>query len=889
MADRFKRALRIDGVSRPGARAAVDEELAHHMELCTEELVTEGWREEDARREAARRFGDLEETRAYCERMQTRRKREGRRIMSLDNLWQDVRYALRAIRGAPGYAGLVVLTLAFGIAANTTTFSMMNPYLFRPLPYGEPEELVQINVSNPITGWDMDRLSFPQYEDWRERSRAFADLAAYSYGSANVTDEQGPEQIQLARLTANMFEVLDAPAALGRTFRPEEGRAGGERVVVMAHGLWERRYTADPGIVGRTITMDGARHTVIGVMPPDFNFPFGGVKLWVPVQEERSAADRARNNYQLVGRMNAGWTPDRAREELGGIHAELAARYPEADGRMDGVTVKPLREALNFAWDVVRVLFVVLLGAVGFVLLIACVNVASLTLARGSSRLREITVRSAMGAGRGRIVRQLLTESLVLALAAGALGIGISYWITGLLDPVIPEDLYKVGAVDIDRVVLGFSVLVTLLTPIAFALLPALGATRADLTAALKESAKGSAGLAASRSRRVLVVAQVALAVVLISGAGLMLRSFQAVQDLDLGFDTHRVVTAEIILPSSEYPSAEERRAVLVEAVEAVAAAPGVGSASAVTWLPLNHESITTQVAPPEHSGAPAEEWPLAIHNYVYPGYFETMGIALVAGRGFTTLDASDADPVAVVSRRVAERFWPGGGAVGQTILAGDPADPRPHTIVGVAENVRHSDLSMSDIAAQIYRPSLQAGARRFFVVARTPGEPEDAVPALREAFGAVVPHLPVLVRPMRAVVAENQMQWSLSSVFLGIFGGGALLLAALGIYGLISYSVAQRSRELGVRIALGATASEIRRTVVAQGLGLTGVGLAIGLVASLALAQLVSSVLYGVSPVDPVTISAVLAVFAAVAALASFVPAARASATDPITALRSE
>jgi putative ABC transport system permease protein len=889
MANNFKRTFRHELVSRATATAAVEDELRHHIDLCVEELVEEGWDLQEAQREALRQFGDLQSTRAYCEEMQARREREERRTMSMDELWQDLRYALRSIQKAPGYAGLVVLTLAFGIAANTTIFSVMNPYLFRPLPYDSAEELVHVNQVNPVTGWEMDRFSYPQYQDWRTRARAFQDLAAYGYGSANVTDLEGPEQIQFSYLTSNMFDVLGAQAARGRTFRPEEGRPGGDQVVVMAHGLWERRYTSDPSIIGRTITMDGVQRTVIGVMPPDFNFPFGGVKLWVPIQEDAAAADRGRIPYQLVGRMNDGWTAYRVRAELAEIQSELALLYPDTDGRMSGVTVKPLREALNFAWDVVSVLFVVLFGAVAFVLLIACVNVASLTLARGSSRLREISVRAAMGARRNRIVRQLLTESMALALLGGAVGVAISYWITGILNPVVPEDLFKIGEIDIDGSVLAFSVAVTVLTPVAFGLVPALRASRADLTLGLKEGSKGSGGLATSRGRRILVVAQVTLAVALISGAGLMLRSFQEVQGIDLGFDNDRITTTEIILPTNEYPSAEERRAMMTELVAAVAARSDVQSASAVRWLPLNHEMISEQVAPPDMIGVPGEEWPLAMSNYVHPDYFETMGIELLAGRDFASTDGIDADRVAIVNRSLATRFWPDGNRVGQTLLAGDPDDPTTYLVVGVVADARHSDLNQTDIAAQVYLPTLQASARRFFVVARTPGQPSDAVPGIRSAIGSIAPTLPLAIRPMNAVVAENQLQWSLSSVFLAAFGAGALLLATLGIYGLISYSVEQRHRELGVRIALGATAAEIRQSVVGDALKLTGLGLALGLLVSLGLGQAISSVLYGVSPFDPVTLAGVLLLFVGASALAAFVPAARASGTNPIAVLRSE
>ncbi|NND83988.1 MAG: FtsX-like permease family protein, partial [Acidimicrobiia bacterium] len=547
------------------------------------------------------------------------------------------------------------------------------------------------------------------------------------------------------------------------------------------------------------------------------------------------------------------------------------------------------REALNFAWDIVNVLFMVLLAAVGFVLLIACANVASLTLARASGRVREVSVRAALGAARGRLVKQLITESVVLALLGGALGVGAAYLLTSAIDPLIPEGLYKIGGVRLDGLVLAFSLVVTLATPIAFGLVPALSASKTDLVTGLKEGSKGSSGLGTSKGRRVLVVAQVALAVVLLTGAGLTLRSFASVQALDLGFDPDRVVTVEINLPNEEFASGEERRAFLTETVEAVGALPGVEAASAVQWLPQNHETVPVQTVPSSMAGTPADEWPLATFNRIHVGYFDAMSIELIAGRDFTTLDGFDSDPVTVVNRRFAERFWPSGNAVGQTVLVGDPADPTTMTIVGVVEDIYHANLDPDDVGPQMYRPAMQGAAGRFFVVARTPTDPASVAPSIRSTLTERAPNLPLVIRPMNDVVAENDIQWRFSSIFLAIFGSGAILLATLGIYGLISYSVAQREREMAVRIAMGASAADIRSRVVGDGLKLTAVGLAVGLAAALGLGQLVSAVLFGVSPTDPATLISVLGLFLAVSALASFVPAARASRTSPITVLRAE
>lgn len=473
----------------------------------------------------------------------------------------------------------------------------------------------------------------------------------------------------------------------------------------------------------------------------------------------------------------------------------------------------------------------------------------------------------------------------MLAALGGGLGIGLSYWFASMLNPVLPEDLYKIGDINIDRTVLAFSLLVTFATPIIFGLIPALKASKVDLSIGLKEGSKGSGGLATSTGRRMLVVAQVAFAVVLITGAGLMVRSFASVQDIDLGFDADHLVVAEVLLPTNDYPSTEERLGFVEEAVQQLESTPGVSAASAVSWLPLNHESLTYQIARPSTEDLPADEWPLAILNHTHPGYFETMGVELLEGRDFGTMDVEDSQPVVIVSRALANRFGPNQSPLGQVLIAGNPPTTQAYTVVGVVENVRHGDLSLGDLGPQMYRPTLQAGGRRFFLVTRTSGDPSDLVTGVREALRGVNSNLSYGVRPMNAVVAENQLQWSISSVFLGIFGVGALMLATLGIYGLISYSVSQRERELGVRIALGATAAEIRGTVVGDGLRLTVIGL--GLAAALGLGRLASAILYEVSPYDPVTLAAVMVLFLGVSALASLLPATRASGTDPATVLR--
>jgi putative ABC transport system permease protein len=887
----IKRAFRLQREDGRDVRAAVDEELRFHLDECVAELLELGWSEQEARAEATRRFGDLDYTREYCEALQKQRGREERRTMRFEEFVQDLKFAARTLKKAPGYAVLVVMTLALGIAATTTIFSVMNPYLFRPLPYANAERLVQINQHDRISGWDMARHSLAMADDWRARSRAFQDIGIYNYGVSNVTGPEGPEQIPVSRMSDNMLELLGVQPVMGRGFLPGEDGPGAEPVVLLDHGLWERRYGADPSIVGRAIPMDGVMHTVIGVMPKDFNFPFNEIKTWIPIPDDASTMEREEAYYILVGLLNEGWDATRAREELTGIQRELAAQYPDTDGRFNGVSVKSLRAALNFVWDIMRAAFAVLLSGVLFVLLIACVNVASLTLARSSTRFREVAVRAAMGAERSRIARQLLTESGLLAILGGAVGVILTYGIVTVIGPVFPEGLYRVGDISVDRNVLLFSLLVTLATPFAFGLWPALEASRRNLTDALKEGSRGLQGRGRARGRRVLVIAQVAMAVVLIAGAGLMIRSFQEVRKVDLGFDAAGTLAIQVSLPEADYPTREEAMAFVDRGIEALGSLPGVRGSSAVSTLPMNHESGALRFVTSEIASSVGEDWPVALPNSIAPGYLETMQISLVAGRGFTSADGP-ADPrVVLVNRELVERYLGGASPIGRTIQVGSPDEPRQVTIVGVVEGVRHNDtdLAPGPVGPQIYRPLAQSFSRRVFLTVATNGPPVELVPSARQAIQEIDSDLPLILRPVADVVAESHLQYQVGSVALTIFGVVALLLATLGIYGLISYSVAQRRREIGVRIAMGATGAEVRRFVLSDGLRLTGLGLAIGIALALLLGRLIASQLYGVAPHDPVTLSGVLALFGAVAVVASLVPAGRAARTNPLDVLRGD
>ncbi len=811
-------------------------------------------------------------------------------IQMLGSIKQDVVYALRTFTRAPAYAAIVVLTLAFGIAANALVFSLMSPYFLRSLPFGDPDRLVQLGQVDSIIGWDGVRFSLPQLVDYREQSRAFDDLGAYYYGSRNLTGIEGPERALVGYLTANMLSLLQAEPVLGRGFLPEDGELTGAEVVVLDHGLWQRRYGGDREILGKSVTIDGVSRTVIGVMPRDFVFPFGGIDLWLPIRANSSRLMRVQGgNAIIVGRLRPDWTIDRTRDEVNAVHAGLAELYPETDGRYAGISVKPLRQALNFAYDILRITFTLLLAAVGFALVIVCVNVASLTLARSSARTGEVAVRTALGAGRGRIVRQLMTESLILALVGGTLGVLVANWGASALGPLIPEDLYRVGEVSVDGNVLLFTLFVTVATVLVFGLAPAISASRTDLSAALKEGGRAGFGLQSMRARRALVVFEVAMAVVLVSSMGLAARSFMAVQDVDLGFEPDPVLVIVVTPPRSEYTEEVDVQSYYDRAIAEIEALPGVRAAATADGLPLNHEVSLSGFSNPDNVPASIEDWTLGLFNSVSPGYFEAMEIPVVAGRDFEAGDSEGGPPVVVVSRRLANDVWPGETPVGQAILlAGDSDESISATVIGVAGDVRFEGMT-SEEHPQIYQPIRNTSSRRRFMVAAVSGSRNAVVNPVRQAMLQVDGNLPVSIMTMNYIVDQNALPWSISSILLAFLGGASLVLASLGVYGVIAYSVAQRRREIGIRMALGASTGGVRRMFVGEGLGLSAIGLGVGLVLSLVVSNSLKAVLFGVGAFDPITFIGVLILFLLIAAAASLVPAIRASRVDPVGVLRYE
>ncbi len=804
----------------------------------------------------------------------------------LDRARQDTRHALRSLRRNPGFTAVVILTLAVGVAASVTVFSVLNPYLLRPLPYGAPDRLLQVEQVDPATGEDRARFSLPQWADWRERSAAFRDLAAYRYTTVNVTGTTRAERVLAGFTTGNLFAVLGVTPELGRAYSEADQGPGAEPVVVLSHALWAARYGADPAIIGRPVRVDGAVHTVVGVMPPEFNFPWNEVRMWVPLREAPASVARDHRSLILVGRLSPGVRHEAAREELLAIQRELGERYPDVDGQYRGVTVRPLREALNFAWPVVRVGLTLLLAAVASLLLIACVNVASLTLARATTRSREAAVRRALGAGSRRLVAQLLTESAVLAAVAGTLGVALAWLAMRALAPALPEALFRVGTTTLDWRVLAFAVAVAALTPLAFGLAPALATSRIPPADAMRGTGRGSGGRRSMRARRALVSIEVALAVTLVTLASLLFRSFAAVHAVDLGFDASTMVVLEVAPPASGYANADALRTYYDRALSAVAAVPGVTAAGFTDPLPLNHETFTVAYDAGERIDPDRAD--RATYSRVSAGYFTASGIRLLEGAGLEVLDSRDGGAAVIVSRALAERAWPGSSALGRRVRfrAGDAAVDA--TVVGVAEDIRWRDITSAP-GPHIYRAMAQSPARRRFIIARAAAPTGPVARAVASTVGALDPDVPVTVRPMTEIVRENDFQWALSSIAVGAFGAVALLLASMGIYGVIAFSVARRRRELGIRAAVGATAGQIRSLVVRDGVRLAAYGVVAGALLALAAGRLVAGFLYGVPAADPVTFVGVIALFVLVAATASLLPARRAARLDPQAVLREE
>jgi putative ABC transport system permease protein len=801
------------------------------------------------------------------------------RTVAMETLWQDTRFAVRTLLKNPTFTVAAVLTLALGIGMNATIFSVVNAILIRPMPHVDSERLVVLRETSMLRGQETE-LSYPDFSDWRAESRSFAAMGAYYDRRVIVTGPSGePAEIEVEMVTPNLLGMLGARPSLGRLFLPEEGEPGRGDVAIVADVFWREQLGSDPGVVGRTIALNGAPHTIVGVMPPRFGFP-DNQPIWVPIAQAPDPATRGHRYLRVVGRLAPGATPQSAQAELESISRRLAERYPETNAGI-GARVVDFDEA--WAGEV-RPVLLLMLGAVGFVLLIACSNVANLMLTRAAARQREIALRAALGAGRGRLARQLLTESVVVALLGGALGVLLAYQGIRLIMTAFPFTPPLWMVFDIDRNVLLYTLALSLGTGLLFGIVPALRATGASLTSTLREGGRGlTPGRGGGRVRSILIVAQLALATVLLAGAVLMIRSFLKLQHAEPGFETASVLTVRITTGGDRYTTAEARNLLFQQVVERAAELPGVGGVAVTSILPLSGSSATSSVRVEDRPVPPGEE-PSAEYRGISAAFFDVLGVPMLSGRAPTPLEVETGATVAVINRTFADRYWPGESALGRSISAGGPT----LTVIGVSHDIRMGALNERP-TLQLFAPHTLRAPGSISVLLRA-ADPAALTLPLREVVRGIdagVTFSQVLV--MQEVVRRSLWRQRLFGGLFTAFGGIALLLAVTGIYGVVGYSVARRTHEVGVRMALGAGTGRVLRMVTGEGLRLATIGVGIGLLASLGLMRLLASQLYGVGATDPVTLGATAAILVGAALAASYLPARRATRIDPMIALRTE
>jgi putative ABC transport system permease protein len=802
----------------------------------------------------------------------------------------DIRYAFRVFAKSPGFAAVAIFTLAVGIGANTAIFSVANALLLRPLPYLQPDRLVLIDAQRKDSGVTGGPLSWPRFTQVNDGQRSFSGLAAFTSESFNLTGRGDPAQLEAARVSWNFFDILGVRPAIGRSFRPEEDKAGGGNVVLIASGLWERRFAADPHVTGQQLTLDSKDYTIVGVLPRGFQFGLLGqnVEVYAPRVFELNLVTAAQVQagvgfLNLVGRLRPGVTLRHAQAEMDTLAAQYRLDNPKAPDADRGLTilVGNLQDQMVAG---VRTALLILFGAVGLVLLIACANVSNLLLSRALGRTREIAVRTAIGATRSALVRQLLTESLLLALAGGILGAALSAWGTRVLAAMAQGSLPLASEIRADGAVLAFTVAVSVLAGVLFGMAPALQLSRPELNSVLRSEGRGAtSGRRRNLFRNLLVVSQVSLSTILLIGAGLLLRNFIQLRSASPGFDARNLLTMQITLPPARYPKGPEMIAFFRELVRQASSVPGVQSAAISSALPLN--PIRFSPALPEGQPAvPLAERPLFNIQTLSPGYAETMRVPLLAGREFTEHDDGPLK-VVVVNQALVRRFWPRENPIGKHILVGRAVTPSE--VVGVLADVHNTNLA-ADVRPEIYLPFAQLPWASMHLLVRTAGDPHAfAAPVARRVL-AIDKDQPVTqVLSMEEVLANGASQPRFITTLLGGLSAIALVLAIVGIYGVIAYSVSERTQEMGIRMALGAGQADILRLVLRQGITLAAIGIGLGLAASLALSRLMTTMLYHVSTTDPATFAGTAALFAGIAMLASYLPARRATRVDPMAALQ--
>jgi len=809
----------------------------------------------------------------------------------MDHFLQDVRYALRVLRKSPGFTLAAVLALALGIGANSAVFSVVNGVLLRPMPFAEPERLVRIFGNLHGMGLERISVSVLEYRDYREAPRTLGSVAAFTDADVTLTGQEVPERLRAIIATASFLSTLGVAPVMGRNFSEEEETEGRDQVVVLTHRLWRGRFGANPDILGTTLTLDGQPFTVVGVLPAGFEYP-QGTDLYVPFAPTPDMLDpnaRGRRFLDVVARVKPGGSVEAAQRDMDRVAAGFMQAAPDQYGKDSGWAISVVSMEEQTVGRVRSTLWV-LLGAVGFVLLIACTNVANLLLARAAARGREISIRAALGADRWRLGAQFLTESLVLSLVGGALGLLLAMWGMDALLALVGDGLPRAAEVRLDGRVVLFTAAISVLTGLLFGLVPALQASRVDLHGAMREGARGTAGRGAGRMRAVLVVSQVALALVLLVGAGLFLRSFVALQGVEAGFEPQGVLTARLSLPLERYGEDSKRAAVMQDFLSRAKAVPGVEAAGLANLLPLTGRSdwsfdIEGKVTGPNDPPLPAVEY-----RAVSGDYHKALRIPLLRGRMLSDSDGFDAPHVVVINETMARVIFPGQEPLGQRVrLHGrDPKAPWA-TIVGIVKDVREWGLDQPARPVAYYSVT-QRNPMGAYLVVRTRQSPGTLLASLQAELRAVDRDLPLYdVAPMEAVVDSSVSQRRFSMLLLGIFAGVAVVLASLGIYGVIAYTVTQRTRELGIRMALGARQADVFGLMVGQGMRMTLLGVGLGLVLALGLGRLLSALLYGVKAHDPLTFAGVAVLLAGVALVASWLPARRAAKVDPALTLRSE
>ncbi|HXO20254.1 MAG TPA: ABC transporter permease [Thermoanaerobaculia bacterium] len=808
----------------------------------------------------------------------------------METLWNDVRFALRNLRSAPATTGAALLALALGIGANTAIFSVVNGVLIEPLPYDQPERLILVWEANPSAGFPRFSVSPPNFTDWKEQSRSFGQLAAMDTDQVTLTGRGEPEVLKAARVSAGFWEALRQRPAVGRAFRPEEDRPANRHVVVLSDGLFRRRFGSDSRIVGQGLLLDGESYTVVGIAPPRFDLP-NKRDLWLPLALDLAKTSRGGHYLVVLGRLRDGVSLDRARAELTGLAANLERQYPASNTGW-GVRLVPLQEQ---ATADIRPALQVLLAAVSAVLLIACLNVANLLLARLAARDREMAVRAALGAGRWRLARQLLTESVLLALLGGALGLILAFWGTRALVALYADHIPRAEAIGIDGRVLAFTLGISLLTGLLFGLFPALhppGGGGGRLNESLKEGGRAVAGGGRARlARQLLVLAEVALALVLLVGAGLLMKSFSRLRSIDPGFRPAGVLTMEIAPSELKLPDAARQTVFYRQLLERVRSLPGVQKAATAFPLPLGGNGFILTFSVAGRPEPPPNHEPSANVRIVSPDFFQALGVRLLKGRAFTEQDRPESVPVAVINHSMAEKIWPGEDPLGKRFTFGNPQkkDVKWLTVVGVAADVRHAQLS-KEPGMEAYWSQLQDPERTATLVVRAAAEPERLAAPIRREIQAMDRDLPVFqVRTMEEIVSESLAQSRFSTVLLGLFAGLALVLASLGVYAVVSYSVSQRTHEIGIRMALGAHRENVLALVIRQGMTVVLAGIVLGLGGAFLATRELAGLVYGVSTKDPATFASVTVVLAFVALAANYLPARRATRVDPLVALRQE